>query len=215
MTSLQVSRVSKFIRLLGSILDKLNYNSLCLFCSRQSLYILTLGETVPSLSGLRLMSTCKPILSPMFPQQTNKQTKTSLGLPLPKSFPSLCYKNAHVQWVHRAYVGVSFPWIQFGMQVSPSQGSAFIHLIFFPSPISSLSSCTAALPRFLIPLLLNIVRIKQQCLRNESKRSSGHSDGIRVPVGWLLTVLFPSWHLMPSRLWLWWEFCWSNVSASV
>lgn len=84
---------------------------------------------------------------------------------------------------------------------SLSQGSAFIHLVFFPSSISSPSSCTAALPRLLIPLILNIVCTKQQCLRNESKRRCRHSDGIRVLLGCQL-FYFPhgTWCLQDSGL---------------
>lgn len=154
---------------------------------RNSLYIQALRKTVsPKSFGTKINEYLQPVLSPKFPQKK----KISLGLLLPRLFPSICYKNAYMQWAHRACVGVSFPQMQFGMQVSPSQGSAlFILFSSHPYFVTVFLHCSSSQLSYPIRSIHSFT--KQQCLRNESRKTSGHSGGIRVPVGGLLTVLIP------------------------
>lgn len=89
-----------------------------------------------------------------------------------------------------------------------------IPLVLFPSLfVTVFLYCSS--PQLAYPIRSIHSFTKQQCLRNASRKTSGHSGGIRVPVGGLLTVLIPPWYMVPSRLWLRWEFAGQMFFASV
>lgn len=142
----------------------------------KSLCILALGKTVPSLSGLRLMSTC----SQPCPQVS---LKVSLGLPAPKLFPSLFYRMLTYSGCIGHLLVSPFHRSNYGCRFSPSQNFVFNHLTFFPSLVPSPSLCISSLPGFLTPVILNIVCTQEQPLMHEHRKINGQTNGIRILIG--------------------------------